>query len=149
MSTPENADKKQAAGGKYRPGVSGNPAGKPKGCRNKATLAAEALLEGEAEKLTRKCVQVALKGDMQAMRLCIERIIPPRKDLPIKLKLPTVLSTTGLVEASYLVLSAVCKGEITPLEGAAVAQLLEGHRRFVEQDEILRRIEALEGRPDA
>jgi hypothetical protein len=145
MRSTDIAGEMQHKGGKFTPGVSGNPAGKPKGCRSKYSLAAEALLDGEAEKLTRKCIQAALKGDMQAMRLCIERIIPPRKDMPVKLKLPAVLSSKGLVDASQRVLAAVGKGEITPLEGAAVAQLLEGHRRFVEQEEILKRIEALEG----
>jgi Family of unknown function (DUF5681) len=38
----------------FKPGESGNPAGKPKGARNKVTLAIEALLDGEAEALTRK-----------------------------------------------------------------------------------------------
>ena len=43
--TPANSGKIQA-NGKYKKGCSGNPNGKPKGDRNKSTLAAEALLEG-------------------------------------------------------------------------------------------------------
>src|SRR5215472_5185933 len=62
-------------GGRFQPG---NP-GRPKGARHKATLAAEALLDGEAEGLTRKCVEAALGGDMAALRICMDRILPPAK----------------------------------------------------------------------
>jgi hypothetical protein len=58
----------------FKPGQSGNPLGRPKGVRNRATVAAEALLEGEAEALTRKAIELALAGDPTALRLCLERI---------------------------------------------------------------------------
>ena len=50
----------------------GNPGRRP-GSRNKATVAVEALLDGEAEKLTRKAIEMALAGDTVAMRLCLDR----------------------------------------------------------------------------
>jgi hypothetical protein len=60
----------------------GNP-GRPHGTRNKATRAALALLDGEAEALTRQAVTMALAGDGVALRLCLERIAPPRRDAPL------------------------------------------------------------------
>ena len=63
----------QSPGGRS-PETQGNPAGKPKGVRNRATLAAEALLDGEAEALTRKAVEMALAGDVMALKLCLERL---------------------------------------------------------------------------
>ena len=69
-------------GGRFRPGVSGNPRGRPVGSRNHATLAAAALLEGEAEAITRKAVELALAGDPVALRLCMERILPPMRERP-------------------------------------------------------------------
>ena len=63
----------------WKPGQSGNPTGRPKGARNKATLAAEALLDGEAEQITRKAIEKAKAGDMVAIRLCLDRIAPPEK----------------------------------------------------------------------
>ena len=70
-------------GGRFRKGVSGNPAGKPKGTRHRATLAAEALLDGEAEKLTRRAIEKALEGDASALRLCLERILPTGEPDPV------------------------------------------------------------------
>jgi len=75
-------------------GQSGNPRGKPKGLRNRATIAAEALLDGEAEALTRKAVEMALGGDTVALRLCLERLMPPRRDRPVAVPLPQITTRT-------------------------------------------------------
>src|SRR5207248_1837063 len=68
----------------FRRGESGNSAGRPVGARHKATVAAETLLDGEAEGLTRKVLEMALAGDNVAMRLCLERILPPRRERPVR-----------------------------------------------------------------
>lgn len=68
--------------GRFRPGVSGNPRGRPVGSHNHATLLAATLLEGEAEAITRKAVELALAGDPMALRLCMERILPPMRERP-------------------------------------------------------------------
>ena len=65
---------------RYKPGQSGNPTRRPKGARNKAAVAAEALLEGEAETITRKCIDLALEGDHTALRLCLSRILPVKRE---------------------------------------------------------------------
>ena len=83
ISAPENSGRIQ---GRFLQGLSGNPAGRPRGSRNRTTLAAQALLDGEAEALTRKAVDLALDGDIAALRLCLERIIPVRRE-PIDLSL--------------------------------------------------------------
>jgi hypothetical protein len=67
----------------YKLGQSGNPYGRPRGARNRATVAAERLLHGEADALTRKAIELATDGDTTALRLCIERILPARKDRPV------------------------------------------------------------------
>ena len=72
----------------FAPGTSGNPNGRPRGARNKATLAAEALLEGEAEALTRKLVDKAKEGDNGALRFCLDRICPPRRDRVVTIEMP-------------------------------------------------------------
>jgi hypothetical protein len=54
MMAADKTEKKQQTGVPFKPGHSGNPNGRPKGVRNKTTLAVEALLDGEAEAITRK-----------------------------------------------------------------------------------------------
>ena len=144
-AAPENAGGKQA-GGKFTPGVSGNPAGKPRGTRHKATRAVEALLEGEAEGLTRKAIEMALRRDGPALRLCLDRIAPPRKDAPVSFDLPPVKSASDAVTASSALLDAVAIGEVTPDEAGRVMALLTAHKALVETADLEQRIEALEAK---
>jgi Family of unknown function (DUF5681) len=78
----------QQRGRPFEPGISGNPSGRPKGSRNKTTMAVQALLDGKAEALTRKAIELAKGGDITALRLCMERILPPRKDRPLSFDFP-------------------------------------------------------------
>ena len=141
---PENADKKQ--GTKFAPGQSGNPAGKAKGTRNKTTLAIEALLEGEAVELTRKAIEMAKAGDGPALRMCLDRLAPPRKDAPVSFDLPAIKSVADAVEASSSLLAAVAGGDVTPDEGSRIMLLLTSHKVLVESGEFERRLEALEAK---
>lgn len=85
--------------GRFRPGQSGNPAGKAKGTRNRTTQAIEALLDGKAEALTRRVIELAQDGDTVALRMCLDRLVPPRKDRPITLALPPIVTTDDLPKA--------------------------------------------------
>jgi hypothetical protein len=109
----------------FKPGQSGNPDGRPKGARNRSTIAAEALLDGEAEALTRKAIELALAGEPTALRLCMERLLPARRDRPVSLELPSIQSAGDVCEAINAVLVAVGDGEVTPAEAAAVAKLID------------------------
>lgn len=121
----------------------GNP-GKQKGSRHKATRAVEELLDGEAEGLTRKAVELALDGDTTALRLCLERIAPARKDTPVNFDLPAMKTAQDASQAAQAVLQAVSEGQLTPLEGASVMALVEGYRKALETTELEQRIAALE-----
>jgi hypothetical protein len=141
---PDNTD---AIQGKFQKGQSGNPAGKPKGSRHKTTLAVQALLDGEAEGLTRKAVELALAGDITALRLCLERIAPARKDYPVAIELPEITSATNATEIIAAVLDAVANGSITPSEGGEVAKLVDCFVRAVNLKEIEERITKLNHAP--
>ncbi len=119
-------------------------AGKPRGARHKATQAALALLEGEAEALTRKAVETALAGDVTALRLCLDRIAPPRRDAPVTFALPPIQSASDAAKAAGAVLEAVALGDLTPLEAAQIMGLIETYRRTLETCELEARVVALE-----
>src|SRR5262245_45758975 len=112
----------QVRGRPFPKGRSGNPAGRRFGCRNKATMAAQALLAGEAERLTRKAIEAALAGDQTAMRLCIERVLP--RDRAVKFALPPIESASDVARAMGAVTTALADGLITPAEGQAIARMV-------------------------
>lgn len=135
--------RKNAPTTRGRPFEPGNP-GRPKGARHRTTLAIEALLEGEHEKLTRKAVELALGGDTTALRLCLERLAPARKDAPVSVELPRIEKPADAVAASAALIEAVSAGEITPDEAGRVMTLLTAHRTILETAELAARIAALE-----
>jgi hypothetical protein len=132
--------------GKFKAGQSGNPKGKPKGALNKATMAAQKLLDGEAQTITQKAVDLAKEGNPVALRLCLERLLPPRKDRPVALSLPKVEGAADIPKALSAVLAAVAQGEITPAEARDLAGLVEAVRKGIETVEIEARLTALEER---
>jgi hypothetical protein len=123
--------------------ASGN-AGKPKGSRNRATVAIESLLEGQAEALTQKAISAALTGDTVALKLCMDRIAPSPKDKPICFSLPDMRCARDTSEAAGGILRAVVNGDITPIEATRVMGLIDSYRRTLELTEIEHRLSALE-----
>lgn len=115
--------------------------GRPAGARNRATTAAMTLLEGEAERLTRKAVDLALEGDVAALRLCLERILP--KGRMVRLSLP--LGTVEALDAAMIEIGdALADGRLALDEAKAAAEIVEARRRVIEMNDLaaqLRRIE--------
>jgi hypothetical protein len=128
----------------FKPGQSGNLDGRPKGARNRATLAAEQLLDGEADTLTRKAIDLAKQGDTTALRLCIERILPARKDRPVSFDLPHIETVTDNVKATAAIASAVADGELSPMEAAELIKVVDGYTRAVETADLAARLTRLE-----
>ncbi|MFG6549442.1 DUF5681 domain-containing protein [Sulfitobacter sp. M21595] len=121
----------------------GNP-GRPRGARHKVTQAIEAMLEGQQEALTQAAIDKALEGDVTALRLCLDRIAPARKDAPVSFDLPNIETAEDAAKAGRAILNAIADGEVTPLEAASVMAVVEQFRRTLETTEIERRITALE-----
>jgi hypothetical protein len=140
-----NAGEKQRRG-RFRKGESGNPSGKRPGTRNRATRAAETLLDGEAEALTRKAIEMALAGDTAALRLCLDRVLPPRKGRPISIALPHVTRAADARAALASVIDAISAGKITPDEAATVCIVIEAQGRQIEADDFEARPQAIEQR---
>jgi len=132
----------QRSDGTFAPG--NKLGGRPKGARNKTTLAVEAMLDGDAEAITQKAIAMAKDGDGAAIRLCLERLMPARKDSPIQFELPPIGTASDIVAASTAMLAAVAGGEITPDEAGRVMTLLTAHKQLVETADIEARVLALE-----
>ena len=118
--------------------------GRPRGSRNRATLAIERLLEGQAEALTQTAINKALEGDSVALRLCMDRIAPPPKDAAVTFFMPTMSNALDAADAAGSVLRAVSEGELTPTEATRVMGLIDSYRRTLELTEIEERLRALE-----
>ena len=121
----------------------GNP-GKPKGARHRATLAVEALLDGEADQLTRKAVEKALAGDTLALKLCLDRIAPARKDRSVTFRAPTIKAAEDVPAALGAIFRAVASGELTTSEAAMIAGIVEKFRGAIELADLERRVAAIE-----
>jgi len=107
-------------------------------------MATQALLDGEAETLTRNAVELAKGGDLAALRLCLDRLLPPRKDWLVSLDLPSIESARDVPKAISKLLAAVAAGELTPSDAGEVTKLLDAYARAVEISDLAERLDNLE-----
>ncbi len=127
--------------GRWPKGTSGNPSGRPVGSRNKSTVFLEELINAEAETLVHKTIELALKGDTTALRLCLDRIYPPRKERTIDLDLADSRNFPAAVERIF---RAVGEGRITPGEAEVLVRILESRTRIIDFESLARRVSHLE-----
>ena len=133
---------------RWPPGVSGNPAGRPKGTRHRALNALDLVGQDAAADIMRSVVAAAKAGDMRAADILLARLWPVRRGRPVRLDLPSIVSAADLARALGAVVAAVAAGELTPEEAASVGTVLEAQRRAIELRELKRRIAALEAPRD-
>ena len=146
MSVAVNTAGKQR-GRPFAVGTSGNPAGRPKGARNRTTVAVEEILDGEADALARKAIELALGGDTVALRLCLERIAPAKRERPTPFALPKLETAADAVQASAALVEAVAAGELTTAQAAELGKLVESYIKAIEVTDVIERLERLEARP--
>lgn len=139
--SPENQERRPD--GLFRKGRSGNPAGRPRGSRNRATQA-EILLEGQAEAVTRKAIELARAGDTMALKLCLERILPRRRSRAIVFDLPPIDRIEDLGMAIDAVLQEAASGRLFLDEAAALIGMMDAKRRVLETVDLEKRLQALE-----
>jgi hypothetical protein len=143
--TAETTARKQR-GRPFQKGRSGNPGGRPRGARNAATVIAEELLDGEAAIITRKAIDLAKEGNPVALRLCLDRLLPPRRDRPVNFRIPPLNSAEDASNALSAITAAVACGELTPTEAGELSHVVEAYVKALEVTEIERRLKALEDR---
>jgi len=127
-------------------GRSGNPSGRPRGSRIRSTFAAQMLLQGEAEALTRKAVELALDGDPAALRLCLDRLIAPHRERLVPLALPPMREPADLAAAMEAIAAAVARGLLAPAEAAELAKVVDTFANAIETRDFDSRLRALEER---
>jgi len=128
----------------FEKGESGNPAGRPHGARNRATLLMQNMLAEEAEAIGRKAIEMAIAGDLAAIRLCMDRLAPVRKDEPVAFELPPIEKPADIVAATASIVAAVAAGELTPSQAAEVSKVIDVHVRALENKGFDERLTKLE-----
>lgn len=130
---------------KFLEGQSGNPQGRPVGIPDRRTKL-RALLHPHAEELVKKAVELALGGDVNALRLCIDRLIPKVKDESINTILPNsnLSNSNALIENNSAVLQAIAEGELTPEQGKVLTSILEIQQKMILNNDVVQRLDAIE-----
>jgi hypothetical protein len=137
-------EQQKQRGRPFEKGRSGNPAGRPRGSRNRSALAMQHALDGEAQALTRKAVELALEGNTTALKLCLDRLLAPHRDRTVPVKLPPVEGAGGLAGTMAAIVAATGDGEISSTEAARWARLVDVFIKALETHDFEQRLEALE-----
>jgi hypothetical protein len=128
----------------FQKGQSGNPAGRPRGSRNRSKLLFQDRLDADVEAIADKVVALAKAGDIAAIRLCVDRLLPVRKGEPIEFELPPFETAADTVRAAAMIATAVSAGELTPAEAADLAKVLDIYVRALETAGFEERLMRLE-----
>jgi hypothetical protein len=139
---PENTGQIQEKG-RFKKGESGNPKGKPKGAKHRASLLAEKLFENDIEMICNQVISQARDGNLHAAKIILDRLLPPRKDRFINIKLPFINGSSDALEALRLICFAVGNGEITPLEGEALSKIIEIQTKSMELYDFEKRLQSI------
>lgn len=130
----------RAAKGRFAPG---NP-GRRKGSRNRATIVAQSLLDKDVRAITGKAIDMAKAGDVQALRLCLERLIAPTREAPLRIDLPVPASASEVPATLTAILHAAALGNITSGEAERIGRVVETLARTYELATFDERLKALE-----
>lgn len=129
---------------RFQKGESGNPAGRPRGALNRATVLAQELLAARVESIANKLIELAEGGDMRAIRVCIERIVPAPQHQAIAMELPPIEKPADSVEAVASIAAAVAAGELTATEAAQLAKVVDVYVRALDSKGFDQRLSKLE-----
>jgi hypothetical protein len=141
-SSDDSSKKVGVARARGRSFPKGNP-GRKRGSKNRSTLITAALLEGEADEIVRKGMELAKAGNVVMLKFFLSRIVPPERT--ITFDWPGVNSADDAPEALGAIMRLVSEGTITPSEGAALASVVHTYSRVVENADLVKRLDLLEG----
>jgi hypothetical protein len=128
----------------FQKGQSGNPAGRPRGARNKLTVLTDSLLEVDAAELMKTLIALAKTGDVAALRLCIDRICPPHRERPVAIELPAMTTAADAVAAMGAILQAIGVGDLGPQEAAGLANVVGSYLQAIATAQLEPRLDQIE-----
>ena len=125
--------------GRFTPGSSGNPQGRPK---SETAALRQSLADGAAD-VVKAILDAAKAGDMQAAKIVLDRLLPPLKAnaQTVHLALPEGASPLGIASA---ILAATASGALAPDIAAQLVAAVGTFCRIEEIEELRERIAALE-----
>ena len=104
----------------------------------------DVLLDADAKAITEKCIELAKGGDSAALRLCMERLVPPRKERVVCFEMPPLEKAADCIPVIASIMQGVAAGDLTPGEAAALSKILDSYTRAVELTDLAEKIAKLE-----
>lgn len=126
-----------------RPFQPGN-AGRPPGSKNKTTQILEQLVNGQAEQMMLKAIELANGGDVACLRMMLDRVSPARKGQPINVDLPPIKTSQDVLAVIPLLWTAIADGRLTPDEVGAMSLFAERSMAAIALNGLATRLEVLE-----
>jgi hypothetical protein len=131
--------------GQFASGISGNPGGRKQGSRNKVTITAANILESQAAAISETAVGMALDGDRSMIKMVLERVVPVKKSVPIRLPdMPKVNSVADASKLTGFVLTSIAEGELSPVDGEVISRSCQRHLQALQVSDLEQRLVELE-----
>jgi Family of unknown function (DUF5681) len=129
---------------RWQKGQSGNPKGRPRGSRNKKTIAAEKLFGENSVELTQTAIGLAKDKNVTALRMCLEQIYPKARDRMTPFDLPQMAAPKDAVGAVGTIVQAVAKGELTTAQAGQLIKVVNGFSQTLWDQDIEQRLRRVE-----
>ncbi|MBT7041267.1 MAG: hypothetical protein HN921_15645 [Bacteroidetes bacterium] len=130
----------------FKAGQSGNPKGRPKGSRNKATLLARKMMENDLDEIVSQVIEKAKSGDFECQKLILSRLLPQVKNYPLDIKIPEINSPNDLKKAFNIINKALGSGKIDLDQAEKWSNILKIVKDATLLDELEERLLALENK---
>jgi hypothetical protein len=134
-------DKQTKRSAAWKPGQSGNPAGRPKGIPNPQARLRKLI---DVEALIRRLSESAAKGNTRAAELLLDRALPPLRAVAEPVQMPGLADAATLTEKAEAVVALAADGQLSPDVATAMLTAIGQLAKAAEIDELARRIAALE-----